>query len=274
MIHLITVEMVFLWGWRGWHGDCETYRELVLSILNEHPKMKHNASLALASIERLHGTELARISHALKTPLTSIIGFTSAILSDPMMDRKTCTEFVRVIKSESERLSRFVEELLYISFIDPDTTPSPKQRTIPSTVLKTAVRVAATTLNQPQGRFVLGESGLDTPVDLDREFAVKMLVNVLCNAARFSPGNGPVSVTGRLQDGLLACRVASRRRGRNLDLRTTPGILSPSDLEALGLARTKHMLALRGGSLTVVSAEGPETEVEIGFPVSLTEPNE
>lgn len=236
--------------------------------------MKHNASLALASIERLHGTELARISHALKTPLTSIIGFTSAILGDPTMDRKTCTEFVQIIKSESERLSRFVEELLYISFIDPDTTPSPRQSTIPTTVLRTAVRVAATTLDQPQSRFILEETGLDTPVELDREFAVKMLVNVLSNAARFSPGGGPVSVTGRLQSGLLTCRVASRRRGRNLDLRTAPGNISPTDIEALGLARTKHVLALRGGSLTIVPTQGPETEVEIGLPVSLTEATE
>lgn len=232
--------------------------------------MRHNASIALASIERLHGTELARISHALKTPLTSIIGFTSAILGDPTMDKKTCTEFVRIIKSESERLSRFVEELLYISFTDPDMTPATTQSTLPSTVLKTAVRVTATTLNQPQGRFILGETGPDTPVELDREFAVKMLVNVLSNAARFSPAGGSISVSGRLQGGHLTCRVASRRRGRNLDLRTTSGNLSLTDIEALGLARTKHIVALRGGTLTIVPAQGGETEVEIGFPVSLT----
>ncbi|GJQ20772.1 MAG: hypothetical protein HBSIN02_11270 [Bacteroidia bacterium] len=253
-----------------------TIEDQFQSLFNEYNKMKHNhASLTLASIERLHGTELARISHALKTPLTSIIGFTSAILDDATIDRKTCAEFVRIIKTESERLSRFVEELLYVSFANPDTPPALKQRTSPSTVMRTAVRLAATTLNQPQSRFILKEMDhVETPVELDREFVTKMLVNVFSNAARFSPGIGSISITGHLQENFFVCRVASRRRGRNLDIRTTPGNLSATDIEALGLARTRHMLALRGGSLTIVPAPGPETTVEVCLPVSLTATNE
>jgi K+-sensing histidine kinase KdpD len=226
-----------------------------------------HASLALASIERLHGSELARISHALKTPLTSIIGFTSAILSDPTMDRETCIEFARIIKSEGERLSRFVEELLYISFIDADASPSKQQITQPSTLMRTAVRVVSANLDQPQTRFNTLVSGLESPIEVDREFILKMLVNVLSNAAKFSVQGARISVSGRVQGDLLVYQVSSFRRGRNLDLRSAPGSFSLADTEALGLARTKHMLALRGGTLSVFSNPGEQTTVEVAFPL-------
>lgn len=229
--------------------------------------MEHtDASLALASIERLHGNELARISHALKTPLTSIIGFTSAILDEPEMDRETCSEFVRIIKSEGERLSRFVEELMYISFLNPSDMPIHRQITQPAAVAQTAVRLTATSLNQSVTRFGIDVEGLETPLELDREFAVRMLVNVISNAARFSSPAGRISVSGSVHEGFLRYHVLSRRRGHNLDLRSTPGAIRFQDTEALGLARTRHMLALRGGELSVSTGSNGETTITVDLP--------
>lgn len=230
--------------------------------------MEHiEASLALASIERLHGSELARISHALRTPLTSIIGFASAILNEPGMDQETSTEFVRMIKSEGERLSRFVEELMYISFLNPPESAAFRQISRPATVLQTAVRLTATSLNQSVTRFNVSETGLETPLEFDREFTVRMLVNVISNAARFSSATGRISVSGAVQEGFLRCRILSRRRGRNLDLRSTPGAIRFHDTEALGLARTRHMLALRGGELSVSIDATGETAITVDIPV-------
>jgi K+-sensing histidine kinase KdpD len=222
-------------------------------------------SISLQSAKRLHGEELARISHALKTPLTSIIGFTSAILSDPSMEKETWTEFMKVVKSEGERLSRFVDELLYISFSDSVESGGPETRTTIEDLVNTAIRVASAKMNQPASRFETQFLDAEALVLIDREFSVKIIGNVVGTAARFSPHYSQIRVAAAAIENHLSLRIQSRRRGTGLGLRMTS--LNPGDVEATGLARTKFLLAMRGGTLAVRHEENGETTVIIALPI-------
>jgi len=226
--------------------------------------------LSLESIERLHGDELARISHALKTPLTSIIGFASAMLNDPEISHETSVEFSRIIKSEGERLSRFVDELLYISFGDSSKTHEAVEPVDPVALVQTAVRVVSAKMNQPSSRFEMQIESLPHSVHLEKEFVIKMLCNVISNAARFSAHHSPVTINGSLNSGRLSLQIISLRRGFNLDLRTA-SFPASGDIEAIGLARTRHLLSLRRGDLAVDTVDHNKTAVSLLFPLEVQE---
>lgn len=224
-----------------------------------------NSGLSLDSLERLHGEELARISHALRTPLTSIIGFSSAILNDPAMERETLTEFMKVVKSEGERLSRFVEELLYVSFSDPQQSSVRGEATDVRELIHTALRVASTRLNQPASRFDLTFDAEVGSEFLDREFMLKMLAAIIGSAVRFSPHYLPVKIAVTRVPGALGLRVESRRRGGAMNLRLAAN--QAADVDAAGLSRTRFLLELRGGTLSAHQLENGNTAVLATFPL-------
>ncbi len=222
-------------------------------------------SISLASAERLHGEELARIAHALRTPLTSIIGFTSAVLDDPSMEKEIWTEFMRIVKSEGERLSRFVDELLYISFGESDGLAVTEREMTLSDLVNTSLRVVCAKMNQPASRFETQFLDAETLVLIDREFAVRIIGNVIGTAARFSLHNSQIRVAAATIDNQLSLRIQSRRRGTSLNLRLSS--VNPRDVEAAGLARTKFLVARRGGKLGVLHEENGETAVMITLPI-------
>jgi len=221
-------------------------------------------SISLESAERLHGEELARISHALRTPLTSIIGFTSAILNDPAMEKETWTEFMRIVKSEGERLSRFVDELLYVSFGNSDGSRAEGKTTLENLV-NTALRVISAKMNQPASRFETQFLDAETLILTDREFAIRIIGNVVGTAARFSIHNSQIRVAAATIDDQLSLLVQSRRRRASLDLRLASG--NPGDAEAAGLARTKFLVVMHGGTLGIRHEENGETTVIITLPI-------
>lgn len=221
-------------------------------------------SISLESAERLHAEELARISHALRTPLTSIIGFTSAILNDPSMEKETLTEFMRVVKSEGERLSRFVDELLYISFGD-SARSGPEGRIMLGDLVNTALRIVSAKMNQPATRFETQFLDSETLIITDKEFATRIIGNVVGTAAWFSPHNTQIRIAAATIANQLSLRIQSRRRGTALNLRMATG--NPGDIEAAGLARTRFLVAMRGGTLAVRHEENGETTVIIMLPI-------
>jgi K+-sensing histidine kinase KdpD len=228
-----------------------------------------NQTLYFESLERLHGKELARISHALRTPLTSIIGFTSTILNDPSMEKETWTEFMHIIKSEGERLSRFVDELLYVSFGKSAESAETEGPVTIEYLVNTALRVNSVKMNQPVSRFethfLEGEALLFT----DREFAIRVIGNAVGTAARFSAPKSHIRVAAAAIDDRLSLQIRSRRRGTSLNLRMSSAI--PEDAEAAGLARTRFLLSLRGGQLNVRHEENGDTTILIALPVRLAE---
>ena len=222
--------------------------------------------LSLGSIERLHGDELAKISHALKTPLTSIIGFASAILNDPDISRETSVEFSKIIMTEGERLSRFVDELLYISFGESASDQEKLEPVEPTALVQTALRIVCAKVNQPASRFETKVEGLPPMVRLEKEFVIKMLCNVINNAARFSTHHSLVTIKGSAEADHLALQIVSRRHGLNLGLRTANTRVT-ADIEAIGLARTKYMLSLHGGTMTVLTVDHNKTSINLTIPI-------
>ena len=69
-------------------------------------------------LENMRTDFAANVSHELKTPLTSISGFVETLKSNENIDKDTRNRFLTIIEGESDRLTRLIDDILFISFLE------------------------------------------------------------------------------------------------------------------------------------------------------------
>ncbi len=213
-------------------------------------------SLSTATLARLRGQELSYISDALRTPLTSIVGFADAILSDPALGRDQREEFVRIIKAEGERLSKFVDELLYAAVATREI-PSMEHWELPTVIASAFHNVS---LPAATRSITLRHDVPETfpRLFLEKEFTIRMLHNILTNAVRYAPTNSEILVHGDISGSDLVLSVHAPRASHPF---------AGNDASQLGLARTQYLAGLYGGSLQVDQPQDCETIMTLSLPL-------
>jgi len=218
-----------------------------------------NESISVRSVAHMHGRELSRISDALRTPLTSIVGFAEAILSDPSMESGRLAEFTRIIKAEGERLSKFVDEILYVSFSDPDAFGREQTEFDVSALIDTAIQIVSTRIESSEVRFFNENESTPFSIKSDKQFMLVILSNVLNNMVKFLTTDDPIQICANRVGGKIHFSVTARRTESNYP---------PSPAESIGLARTQYLVALRNGKLLSSKLETGETCMEVILPVA------
>lgn len=214
-----------------------------------------STSISATTLARLRGEELSHISHALRTPLTSIVGFADAILSDPALAGEQKEEFVRIIKAEGERLSKFVDELMYASIATREL-PLMQHWDLPTVVASAFHNVS---LSAATRSVTLRH---DVPAAfprlfLEKEFTTRILDNILSNAIRYAPKNSEILVHAEISGSDLILSIHTART-------QTP---AGSDASQVGLDRTKYLASLYGGSLQIEESHASETVMILRLPL-------
>ena len=166
----------------------------------------------LEELERLRAAFLGMVSHELREPLTSIKGSADTLLeSFNSLDTAEIVQFLRIIKSQTERMRHLISELLDVARIETGSlsvNPEPTEVTV-------LVDEARNTFLNGGGRYNVA---IDLEPDLplvvaDRRRIVQVLGNLLSNAARYSHEETPIRVSGALEDGCVALSVFDEGRG-------------------------------------------------------------
>jgi two-component system sensor histidine kinase KdpD len=148
----------------------------------------------LSETEKLRTALLTSISHDLRTPLASILGNISSLRRyGNLYDDATRSEMLEYAENETLRLSRFVENLLYMTRIDAGAL----RPTIEAVDLADVIGSALKRAEKRTSGHVLC---LDVPADLpmayvDFVLAEHVLVNLLDNAAKYSPTGSTITIT-------------------------------------------------------------------------------
>ena len=213
---------------------------------------------SLEELEKLRAEFLGMVSHELRAPLTSIKGSADTLLeSFNSLDSAEVVQFIRIIKSQAERMRDLISELLDVARIETGTlsvTPEPVEVGI-------LVDEARNTFLTGGGRrnFKI-DMELDLPwVMADRRRIVQVLSNLLSNAARYSPESSTVRVSASLGEDCVEISVADEGRGLSPEempflFRKFSRVLSQGgNREApdtgLGLAICKGIVEAHGGRI-------------------------
>jgi Na+/proline symporter/nitrogen-specific signal transduction histidine kinase len=150
------------------------------------------ANERLKELDRLKDDFLSTVTHELRTPLTSIRALSEILLDGPDTEEAVRQEFLAVIVKESERLTRLINQVLDMAKIEAGEI----DWQIGAVDLRTAAEHAADTTSQLfRDKEVTLEVQLPEalpPVRGDHDRLVQVVVNLLSNAAKFTPPGGRV----------------------------------------------------------------------------------
>ena len=208
---------------------------------------------------------VASVSHELRTPLTAILGYAEILEARwAQLDDTHRLEQVRKIVQAANRQQRVVEDLLLLSRLEGRAlAPAPARVGVVDLVRQARDEVQASYADQ----HIEFDERCDVHVLADPGRTLRVLVNLLDNAAKYSPVGCPITVTCAVEDGMGVVRVRDygsgvpepgrerlfTRFGRVAGSRTRAGRVGTG----LGLYLSRRLMEEMGGDLDL-EATGPE----------------
>ncbi len=168
------------------------------------------AALA-AKTEELRSSLLAAVSHDLRTPLAAITGAATTLRDEVELPQDTRSELLGTICDEAERLERLVSNLLDMTRLESDTVSLRREWVPLEEVVGTAL---ARMEKQLKDRTIETALPPDLPlVSLDPILFEQLLVNLLENAAKYTPAGSPITVEARVGKNAIEVDVLDRGPG-------------------------------------------------------------
>lgn len=255
-------------------------RHLVEALLSQAAVAIERVQLAeeaqeaqvLRITEQLQTALLNSISHDLRTPLASIMGALSSLRNDDhVLDDQTRRELVETAWEETERMNRLVANLLDMTRLEAGTMTIRKE----ACDIQDVVGVALSQLgNRLANRPLIVDIPSDLPlVPIDLVLMAQVLVNILDNAAKYSPPESPIEIRAQIVDSVLELVIADRGIG-----------IPPSDLRqvfekfyrvrrsheasgtGLGLSISKGIVEAHGGIIVAACRPGGGTCISLHLP--------
>ena len=219
---------------------------------------------------------VSHLSHEMLSPLASIKGFASTMLADKEMDEETRTEFLNIINDESERLALLIENLLDLSKIEYGQIKMNKKKVQILEIIQDAVSNL-----KPEYEKKKIELKTDMPQDIpfifcDRDMILKVMVNLLLNALKFTPEGGRVTISVEKEREKIKVKVSDTGigiKGKNLPFVFDKFYRAerPTDKKrgtGLGLSIAKEIIKSHGGDIWAESRRGKGSTFYFRLPLN------
>ena len=212
----------------------------------------------------------ANVSHDLRTPLASLLGYLETVATTRDLTAEEQREYCKIATQEAGHLSKLVDRLFELAKLDaPEAKTSPEPFRI-SEVAEAISRKFALVTGERGIRLATTISEPLPLVHADRALVERALENLVENALRYTPSGGIVTITATLdhRSGQVAVQVSDT--GVGIPEESLPHIFDrffrgeqgrggQADCAGLGLAIVKRIVELHGSVISVESAPGRGT---------------
>ena len=229
----------------------------------------------LKKAEGIRSEFTANVSHELKTPLTSIKGFTDMLSSGMVTSPADQKRFITMIGVEVDRLIDLINDILKLSELESVAIDQTQER---SDVLEAAKDTAS--LLEPSAKaagVTLAVEGASATVAVPMSRLKELLFNLMGNGIKYSENGGTVSTRIAIQDGKAVIAVQDNGIGIPKEdqsrvferfYRVEKGRARKNGGTGLGLAIVKHITQLYGGTVGLESAVGKGSTFTVTLPLS------
>ena len=211
----------------------------------------------------------ADLAHELRTPVANMLGEAQVALTR----ERTAAEYRETLEStiaECERLSRIVDNLLFVARVDASREPIARKRFDARAAVE---KIAAFYQTIADDRHVTISCSGEGQIYADPDLFERAVGNLLDNALGFTPENGSIQIALSEHDADFevavsdsGCGIAPEHLPRVFDRFYRAESSRGSDGAGLGLALVKSIVDLHGGSATIQSEIGSGTTVTLRFP--------
>lgn len=214
----------------------------------------------------------ANVSHELKTPLTSIKGFTDMLSSGMVKDPEDQKRFITMIGVEVDRLIELINDVLKISELESVAMPQPDERADVLEVAQDSKNYLEQTAREAEVTLQVSGKTAQVPVSPGR--LRELFLNLMENGIKYNQPGGRVDVTVKEKDGWVTITVKdtgigipeeSQERVFERFYRVDKGRDRKTGGTGLGLSIVKHIVLLYGGSIHLESASGKGTTITVEF---------
>jgi signal transduction histidine kinase len=163
--------------------------------------------------EKLKSDMISLMSHELRTPITSINGFAELLVMDEKLPAEA-REFLSIINSEAQRLSRMIDTFLSVTKLEAaDRQEVLKIPLMLDEVVRESVSSLQTVARRKRIRLVEKDGAKLPPVAADRSLITQAVTNLLDNAIKYSPERSSVTLSTALEADAVRVTVEDRGYG-------------------------------------------------------------
>lgn len=256
-------------------------RKLAKGDFSEHIDFKRDDELGelckafnymadeLANSEKIKNDFISSVSHELRTPLTAIKGWSETILE--MRNTETLIKGMRVITTETERLSSMVEELLDFSRIQNNRLMLQRDNIDILAELADAVLIYTERAAKNGIKINYHEPDGVAMIYGDKNRLRQVFLNIIDNAVKYTGSDGAVNVEAVLKEGAVEIRISDNGCGiSEEDLPKVKNRFYKANNtvrgSGIGLAVADELVGLHSGRLEIESVIGEGTTVVITLP--------
>ena len=264
---------------------------LVMSDRTSDRKMNQALSEAVRAAEtanKAKSTFLSNMSHDIRTPMNAIIGFTTLAVSN-IDDKERVRDYLGKILSSSNHLLSLINDILDMSRIESGKIHLEETEVSLSEVLHDLKTIISGQIHAKQLELYMDVMDVtNEDVYCDKTRLNQVLLNLLSNAIKFTPAGGTVSVRLReypgTQRGCELYEIRVKDNGIGMSQKFVQKIFSPFERErtstvsrtqgtGLGMAITKNIVDMMGGTIEVQTEQGKGTEFIIRLPLRIQPEN-
>ena len=257
---------------------------LVMSDRTSDKKMNQALSEAVRAAEnanRAKSTFLSNMSHDIRTPMNAIIGF-ATLAASSIEDRKKVRDYLGKILSSSNHLLSLINDILDMSRIESGKIHLEETEVSLSDVLHDLKTIISGQIHAKQLELYMDAMDVtNEDVYCDKTRLNQVLLNLLSNAVKFTPAGGTVSVRLKQFPGIAKgselYEIRVKDNGIGMSPEFVQKIFSPFERErtstvsrtqgtGLGMAITKNIVDMMGGTIEVQTEQGKGTEFIVRLP--------
>jgi len=224
-------------------------------------------------IDRMKTEFISTAAHELRTPVTSIKGFSEILMTRADIGSEEKNKFLAYINEQSDELTSIIDDILDITRIESGRGFALNKKAVAvGDIIHKSLSPFLDSVTACQFELNLPEK--ETVLDLDPDKMVQVMKNLLSNATKYSPEGGQIKVTGRVHGGRYLISVEDEGIGmlpeqieRVFD-KFYRVDASNTSLEGsgLGMSIVKHIVEAHGGTVRVESQLGRGTAVCFSIP--------
>jgi len=226
----------------------------------------------LKKLEQMRKDFVANVSHELKTPITSIKGFSETLLDGAMHDKGTLEAFLDIILKESDRLQVLIQELLDLSKIEQHGFKLTIGKVDLLKGITDVLEILRGKAEEKDITLVLGQISGNMVIEGDPDRIKQVFINLVSNAITYSPNHGTITIS--LFDKKDMVSIEVKDSGIGIEKSEIPRIFERfyrvdkarsrnSGGTGLGLAIVKHIVEAHKGNIEVTSEVGKGTTFTI-----------
>ena len=270
-------------------SEVEGRRKYILVMSDRTADKKVNQALSEAvhaaeTANRAKSTFLSNMSHDIRTPMNAIIGFTTLAVSN-IDNKEKVRDYLGKILASSNHLLSLINDVLDMSRIESGKIHLDETEVNLSDVLHDLKTIVSGQIHAKQLELYMDAMDVtDEDVYCDKTRLNQVLLNLLSNAIKFTPAGGTVSVrlkqlTGKKRGcGQYEIRVKDNGIGMSPEFvkkifepfeRERTSTVSKTQGTGLGMAITKNIVDMMGGTIEIQTEQGKGTEFIVCVPLRI-----